>query len=273
MRGRPTIGVTTQTLDASSDLPRCWVMSQRYVQVLVSAGAVPWLVPLFEGDEVLLRAIYDRLDGIFLPGGIDMDPATYGEAKDEKCGRTDSARDWAELTLTRWAIAEGKPLLAVCRGLQVINVAAGGTLYQDLTAYRPGSEKHDYFPKPGVYGRDRISHAVRVAEGTRLASLLEEEWVPVNSMHHQGIKTLGENLVPSAFSQDGLIEAVESPDDSFMIGVQWHPEDLADKDAEMRSLFDAFIDASIRYRTEQEEQAERHHAVAAHSHVAGLRRV
>ena len=268
MTGRPTIGVTTQTLEASSDLPRCWVMSQRYVQVLVSAGAVPWLVPLFEGDEVLLRAIYDNLDGVFLPGGVDMDPASYGEEKGEKCGRTDSARDWAELTLTRWAIADGKPVLAVCRGLQVINVAAGGTLYQDIETFRAGSQKHDYFPKPGLYTRQRISHAVRVAEGSQLGALLEDEWVPVNSMHHQGIKTLGEGLVASAFAPDGLIEGVEGPEDQFLIGVQWHPEDLYDNDEMMRRLFDAFIEAAVQYRTALAQQT----AAPSLPQVVSLRR-
>ena len=102
MHKRPIIGITTQTLDAIPDqLPRCWVMSQRYVAILVAAGAVPWVIPLLEGDEATLRGIYERIDGLFLPGGVDVDPSTYGEARGPYCQRTDPARDWTELLLVR----------------------------------------------------------------------------------------------------------------------------------------------------------------------------
>src|SRR5438034_3826203 len=98
MENRPIIGITTQTLDAIPDqLPRCWVMSQRYVQMLVTVGAVPWVIPLLEGDEATLRGIYEQIDGLFLPGGVDVDPSAYGEARGPHCQRTDPARDWTEL--------------------------------------------------------------------------------------------------------------------------------------------------------------------------------
>ena len=104
MDNRPIIGITTQTLDAIPDqLPRCWVMSQRYVQMLVTVGAVPWVIPLLEGDEATLRGIYEQIDGLFLPGGVDVDPSAYGEARGPHCQRTDPARDWTELLLVRWA--------------------------------------------------------------------------------------------------------------------------------------------------------------------------
>src|SRR6266550_414890 len=140
MDNRPIIGITTQTLEAIPDqLPRCWVMSQRYVQMLVTAGAVPWVIPLLEGDEATLRAIYEHIDGLFLPGGVDVDPSAYGEARGPHCQRTDPARDWTELLLVRWALADGKPVLAVCRGAQLLNVAVGGILYQDVGAQRPAA--------------------------------------------------------------------------------------------------------------------------------------
>jgi len=129
MPTRPIIGVPTQTLEEiPGELPRCWVMSQQYVRVLVGAGAVPWIIPLLRGDRDTLRAIYDRLDGVFLPGGVDLHPEAYQEEPTPLCGRTDPDRDETELTLTRWAMEDHKPLLAVCRGVQVLNVAAGGTL-------------------------------------------------------------------------------------------------------------------------------------------------
>ena len=249
MHRRPTIGVTTQTLEAIPDqLPVCWVMSQRYVRVLAAAGAVPWIIPLLHEDEETLRAIYDQLDGVFLPGGVDMDPSTYRERRHPHCGRTDPARDRTELALTRWALEDRKPLLAVCRGVQVLNVAAGGTLYQDLGVQVPGSIKHDYFPAHGRYSRDMRAHDISIAEGSRLAEILERTRVTVNSMHHQGIAKLAPGLVATAHAPDGVIEAAELPSDHFVVGVQWHPEDLVDCEPCMRRLFESFVEASGEYK-------------------------
>ena len=149
MPQRPVIGIATQTLDAiPGERPPCWIMGQRYVRVLAEAGAVPWLIPLLVGDEATLRLTYDRLDAVFLTGGVDVDPGRYGEPRHEKCGATDAPRDWTELRLVRWALADHKPVLGVCRGIQVINVAAGGTLFQDVTHQCDRAIKHDYFPTP-----------------------------------------------------------------------------------------------------------------------------
>jgi putative glutamine amidotransferase len=242
----PVIGITTQTLEAIPDqLPRCWIMSQRYVQVLTAAGAIPWVIPLLEGNEAALRSIYERLDGLFLPGGVDIDPAAYGEPRTSLCGRVDPARDWAELLLARWALADRKPVLAVCRGAQLINVAVGGSLYQDVAAQHPDAIKHDHFPVGGRR-RDELAHEVHVAPGSRLQRLLGTESLAVNSMHHQGIARLAPGLVPVATSPDGLIEGVEAANGQFLIGVQWHPEDLVDVDSRMARLFAAFIDAARR---------------------------
>ncbi len=245
MAQRPIIGVPTQTLEEiPGELPRCWVMSQQYVRVLVQAGAVPWIIPLLEGDASTLRAIYDRLDGVFLPGGVDLHPSAYQEEPSALCGRTDPDRDEIELTLTRWAIEDKKPLLAVCRGVQVMNVAAGGSVHQDLAAQVPGSIKHDYFPSQGPYHRDLLVHDVRIEEGTKLSRLLQTPTIRVNSMHHQGIKRVADGLRPNAFAPDGVIEGLESPNGHFLLGVQWHPEALAERDPSMRRLFAAFVEAS-----------------------------
>lgn len=247
MAKRPIIGVPTQTLEEiPGELPRCWVMSQQYVRVLVGAGAVPWIIPLIRSDEDTLRAIYDRLDGVFLPGGVDLHPSSYAEEPTAHCGRTDPDRDWTELTLTRWALADKKPLLAVCRGVQVVNVAAGGTVHQDLAAQVPGTIKHDYFPSQGTYTRDLLVHDVRIPEGTRLARLLGTGTLRVNSMHHQGIKRVAPGLRPNAFAPDGLIEGLESPNGHFLLGVQWHPEALVERDPAMGRLFGAFVEEAAR---------------------------
>jgi putative glutamine amidotransferase len=250
MSPRPIIGITTQTLEAiPGELPRCWVMSQRYVDVLTSAGAIPWVIPLSH-DMTTLRAVYERLDGVFLPGGVDMDPAVYSESRLPECGVTDPDRDRVEVAMVQWAIADGKPVLAVCRGVQVLNVAAGGTLYQDLAEWCDAAIKHDYWPME-VKQRQDLVHEVTIEDGTQLASIIGAGTTTVNSMHHQGIKKLAPGLIVNSRAPDGLIEGVEGSDDgSYLIGVQWHPEELVESDPAMSRLFESFIEAAAAHQGE-----------------------
>lgn len=247
MDRRPLIGITTQTLHSidgiPEGLPSSWMMNQRYLYAVAAAGGVPVMVPLMVDDRAALREIYLRLDGILIPGGVDMDPATFGDGPHAALGRIDADRDTVELEFTRWAIADRKPLLGLCRGAQVINVALGGTLYQDLASEYPGAIKHDYFPTAG-YSRDHLAHTVEVKAGSRLAGVTGESVVRVNSMHHQGIHRLGEGLIATALAPDGLIEAVESPNGQFLVGVQWHPESLMDHDRAMHDLFSSFTETA-----------------------------
>jgi putative glutamine amidotransferase len=247
---RPTIGVTTQTLHAIDGippaLPESWVMNQRYILATTIVGGVPWMVPLLDDDADTLRAIYDRLDGILIPGGVDMDPATFGESRHPRLGAVDPARDRVEMMLTRWAMEDRKPLLGLCRGIQVINVALGGTLYQDIAAQMPEAIKHDYFPTAG-FDRTHLAHEVALTHGTRLRSVMECPKLLVNSMHHQGIKALAPELVPAATAPDGLIEAVESGSEHFMVGVQWHPEVFEMTNPHTRPLFNEFVAAARSY--------------------------
>src|SRR3954466_7075904 len=191
---RPIIGIPTQTLQSlggvSAEIPASWVMSQRYVQTLTNAGAIPWLIPLV--DDETLRGVYDALAAVFLPGGADIDPMSYGKGPHPLCDRTDKERDRVELALAAWAMRDAKPVLGVCRGLQLINLAAGGTLFQDLAQQMPGSIKHDYFPFSGQnFTRDYLAHEVDVVEGTRLAGVFGAGSLKVNSMHHQGVRDIG----------------------------------------------------------------------------------
>ena len=251
MDSRPTIGIPAQTLQAidriPEDLPASWVMNQRYFLACTSVGAVPWMVPLLDADPETLRCIYERLDGIFLAGGVDVDPASYDNERHELCGRTDLARDRTELQLARWALEEGKPVFGVCRGMQVINVAAGGTLVQDCGALIAGAIKHDYFPGAG-WARDHLAHEVQVAEDSRLGRSFAAANVRVNSMHHQGIQTLGDGLTATAWAPDGLVEALESTGSAWVVGVQWHPEMLIDSDPGTHRLFADFIGAAEEFR-------------------------
>jgi putative glutamine amidotransferase len=256
MSGRPIVGLPTQTMEGDGNgMPNCWIMSQRYVSTLAGVGGVPFIVPLLN-DQTALRAIYDELDGVFLCGGVDMDPRHYGAPRHRLCGRTDPARDRAELQLVQWAIQDKKPVFGVCRGVQVINVASGGTLYQDLAAEIAQSIKHDYFPIQGRYERDLLSHSVSVDEESRLGRLLGVRRIKVNSMHHQGISQLGNGLVPTAWAPDGIIEAVESVNGHYLLGVQWHPEELASTDPRMRRLFATFIQESRHFRRQRQVNAE-----------------
>ncbi len=243
---RPLIGVTTQTLHAiegiPAELPVSWVMNQRYVHAVMAAGGVPVLVPLLAEDPATLREIYDRLDGVLVPGGVDIDPAYYRAGRHELLGQLDPARDTSELVLTRWAVKDGKPFLGLCRGLQVLNVALGGTLWQDLGEERPESLKHDYFPNAG-WARDHLAHPVEITADTRLAEALGAGALHVNSMHHQGIHELGYRLRPTAYSPDGLIEAAEVTGGGFVLGVQWHPEMFSEGDRSI-GVFTAFVDAA-----------------------------
>lgn len=252
MSSRPIIGIPTQSLQSlgglPADIPPSWAMSQRYITALTAVGAVPWMVPLLADDEGTMRAIYDELDGVFLPGGADIDPASYGEDRHPRCDRGDASRDRIELMLIRWAIPDRKPVLGICRGVQLINLAYGGTLYQDLADQREGSIKHDYFPFGGAYRREHLAHSVSLREGSRLHEILGTNELEVNSMHHQGIRSLGRGLVPTAIAPDGLVEAAEAEDGRFMIGVQWHPEVFSDRDARTTRLFSAFIAAAGEFR-------------------------
>jgi putative glutamine amidotransferase len=244
VRRRPVIGIPTQTLQSlggvSAEIPASWVMSQRYVLTLTNAGAIPWLIPLIDDDT--LRGVYDSLDAVFLPGGADIDPASYGRQPHALCDKTDRDRDRVELALARWALADGKPMLGVCRGMQLINVAAGGTLFEDIAEQMPGAIRHDYFPfsEPG-FSRDYLAHDVDVVAGSRLARVFGPGSLMVNSMHHQGIRDLGEGLAVTARAPDGLIEALEGRDDCYLVGVQWHPEALTDSQEAPKDLFREFV--------------------------------
>jgi len=250
MKYRPTIGIPTQTLHAidgiPAGLPPSWVMNKRYYEAAIDAGAVPWMVPLIATHPNTLRLIYERLDGLLLAGGVDMAPETFGEDPVPELGNIDPDRDAVELALASWAIADGKPVFGLCRGLQVINVATGGTLHQDVATQLPDAIKHDYFPIAG-YERDYIAHDVELELGTRLSSVMRGRHVGVNSMHHQGIKEVGLGLAATAYAPDGLIEAIEHPDHEFLVAVQWHPEMLEMSQPETRRLFHEFVEAASRF--------------------------
>jgi putative glutamine amidotransferase len=214
-----------------------------YIEAVLGAGGLPVLIPLSVlGDD--LRAVYERLDGVLLPGGGDIDPDYFAESRSPNLGTVDAARDRIELALARLALTNGKPLLGVCRGMQVMNVAFGGSLYQDLpTEYPRALERHSHPVKD--YPREHLAHLVSVEEESRLARVLGSPIVQVNSRHHQAVKRVGEGLIVVAHAPDGVIEGVEAPDHPFALGVQWHPENLQAM-PEMKRLFETFVQAAAK---------------------------
>lgn len=253
MTRRPLIGIPTQSLHSlhgvPATLPASFAMSDRYIRTVAEAGGVPMMVPLVADDEPTTRAIYEALDGLLLPGGADLDPASYGQERRPRCDRSDPPRDQLELLLVRWACEDRKPLLGICRGLQILNVAAGGTLYQDLATELPGAVKHDYFPGQG-HPRDHLAHDVQLGHtASRLRTIVGAPTLRVNSLHHQGVAELGQGLVATAIGPDGLVEAAERPlaEDHFSVAVQWHPEALYANDPAASRLFAAFIEAAVEY--------------------------
>jgi gamma-glutamyl-gamma-aminobutyrate hydrolase PuuD len=237
---KPMIGITAYREQArwgSWDLPAV-LLPDRYAARVAEAGAVPVLLPPSAG----VADIAGRLDGLVLSGGGDIDPARYGAPRDPHCGPANAERDGAELDLFAAALTAQLPVLGICRGLQVINVALGGTLYQHLPDH-VGHEGHA--PVPGGFG----THEVSVAPGSRLASVLRRtdltDHLPVvvPTHHHQAIDLLGGGLVATAWATDGTIEAVEldPAQHPFALAVQWHPEASDDL-----SLFRALAQAAAQ---------------------------
>lgn len=259
---RPLIGVPMgrERSQRFFGLPM-YIMNQTYVRELEKRGALPVLIPL-NMSEMTLEGILRGLDGLFLPGGEDIDPAHYGEERHPQLGPVDRERDRTEIFLVRQALGMGMPVFGVCRGVQVLNVACGGALYQDLPSQRPDLDKHDFYPPK--YERFRVSHDVAIEPDSRLARTLGNVH-PINSMHHQGIKRVGQCLRVVATAPDGLPEAVECPALPFVLGVQWHPEELAKTDQHSAGLFSQFVEAAAcNWRAEiPEEWRERFSAVLA----------
>jgi len=237
----PVIGITGRA-DRSARPPNIslFSISQAYVQAAESGGCAPVVVPPHL-EEPELRAIFEHLDGLILSGGGDIQPPYYGEEDSGLLWSVDEPRDRAELMLARRALTEGLPLLAICRGIQVLNVAAGGTLIQDISTQVVGALTHSTVAgRPGSY----VAHTVEVVAGSRLAELVGAGKLDVNSFHHQAVKDVGTGLVLTARAPDGIIEGLESPNHPFCIGVQWHPEALIESHPVMRRLFEGLAEAA-----------------------------
>ena len=231
---KPLIAVTPM----SNAREEKYVLKSAYMQMLEGLGALPVIMPLTT-DEAVLERFLDLCDGLLLSGGADIDPVHYGEVNEGLCGSISPLRDEVELKLCRMAVDRDMPVLGICRGHQVLNVALGGTMYQDLKIQQGTSFEH-MVPDP-VGG---MVHEVAIVPGSPLAELQGMESMMVNSRHHQAIRDAALGLAVQATSPDGVIESVYLPGKRFVWGVQWHPESIWDISAENRKIAEAFLQAA-----------------------------
>jgi putative glutamine amidotransferase len=235
---KPMIGIPCYQETLTQELRPRFTLYQPYVQALAAAGAAPVLIPLAL-DQEANQTLFARLDGILLAGGDDVNPARYGQVAHPKTEVPDDARDDLEICLAQWAVAERKPLMAVCRGIQLLNVAMGGTLFQDIQDLVPGALQHTY-PYNSHELRGKPTQDISIEPGSRLARVLGTQ-ASINSFHHQGLAEVPDGFQIVARTTDGVIEAIESSDDRLVFGVQWHPEDMYDTDEKMLNLFKMFV--------------------------------
>lgn len=235
---KPLIGLTTYRNMSEQGYPR-FSVSEAYTSSIISAGACPVLIPLGLPEE-LVNELLNRLDGVLFTGGGDISPEMYGQPDHSSIEGIDPDRDQVELMMITQAIQKGLPLMGICRGLQIINVALGGDLYADILEQHAQPLKHQYYPDyPGEY----LAHEVSIEQASMLVKVFPDARVPVNSLHHQGVRNLAPGLKPAAFAPDGIIEAFEITGHPFGLAVQWHPENLQEHE-NMRRLFRIFVEAS-----------------------------
>ena len=270
MRARPLIAVTTSELRRPEDViarpqgepPKLEVaLATLYPEAIERAGGIPVIIPLLRPDTI--ATLLDQVDGVCLPGGPDVQPSVYGEQPHPELGPTEPRVDAVELALVKAAERRRLPILGICRGMQVLNVARGGTLHQHL----PDVVGHQLAHRQLEHG-SITTHRVETAPHSRLRSTLGGPWLEVNSFHHQAVRTLGKNLVATAWAEDGTIEAVEDQDGRLVLGVQWHAEGLKDH----APLFEALVAAAAGAEEHAAEPAAAAANRAAPRRLAGTRR-
>ncbi len=248
---RPLIGITTNYVPSNTVLrdrihlgakaQAFSALSEDYVRSIIYAGGTPILIPQYADNEYL-ENLLPYLDGILLSGGNDINPLTYKERSNGKSGTNDPIRDDVELYIAKYIIQNKKPVLGICRGFQLLNVALGGTLHEDLM--EAGFMEHSL-----TYSERYIPvHSVFINKNTNFFNIHGVEKLMVNSLHHQGVDKLGENLISAATSEDGVCEAFELEHEDYLMAVQWHPEMMSYKFDEFYKIFERFIDICNKYK-------------------------
>mgnify|MGYP001006349583 CR=1 FL=1 len=210
------------------------------MHAILESGGLPFIIPPDISPQSV-DAIMDHVDGILITGGGDIETKRFNGQDHPRVYGVDTNRDNLEIAIVNAAVSNPKPILGICRGVQIMNVALGGDLFTDIEDQKKDALKHDWFPG---YPRDRISHAVEIRSGSLLNKIFDISSVEVNSLHHQAIRNLSTALTATAFAPDGLIEAVEIGSHPFFVGVQWHPEWLFSSETTQK-LFKTFINATM----------------------------
>jgi putative glutamine amidotransferase len=245
----PLIGIPCATYERNYPYPLAHGNNETYIRAVEQAGGAPILIPLLHNEQAL-RAIFAQLDGLLFAGGVDVDPALYGEAPHPNLGRVNPEQDRVEFKLFEWARMSQMPVFAICRGFQVMNVVYGGTLYQDIDTQLPSD--HNHLESYNQQERDLQSHRLDLLPDTKLVEYLGTTTIPINTLHHQAIKDLAPDLRAIGWADDGLIEAIESTTEPWSIGVQCHPEELVKgRDGRWGGVFAAFVVAASAWRTAQ----------------------
>jgi putative glutamine amidotransferase len=241
----PVIGITCRADTTTGVYPGrpINVQTDSYINAVLQAGGLPILIPIQLSGE-LLETLFQQVAGLIFSGGGDIDPALYGETPQvDNLDEIQPGRDALEIKLMQMATQAGKPFFAICRGIQVMNVANGGSLWQDVACQKPQAIRHDYF-HGDTQPRDYLAHQVTLEPSSLLTKILETDRLPVNSLHHQGVKGVAPSLRAVGYAADGLVEVLEARDHPFGLGVQWHPEELVANQEAARKIFAAFIEAS-----------------------------
>lgn len=238
---KPIIGITS--FFEKENGGKSSTVSYDYVKAIKAAGGIPLILPIIKEEELLDDYIH-IIDGLLLSGGEDLLPLLYDENPIYKVNYICCDRDECEMALFEKAYEKRIPILGICRGMQLINVALGGTLYQDINKQVENSLGH--CPHESI--ADQPYHRVKIDEGSKLYNIFGKKDIEVNSFHHQSIKAIGKGLKATAYSHDGIVEGVESLERDFLIGVQWHPEKLAEKYPIFQNIFRTFIKTcSVEY--------------------------
>lgn len=236
---KPLIGLTMSLEKEAKQY-----LSKAYSDAVFQAGGIALMIPYTVEDRVI-QQLSLKLDGLILTGGGDIDPTLFDEEPHPGLGEIVPDRDEMEIALIEQFLEQNKPILGICRGCQILNIALGGDMYQDLA-----SQKQTILQHAQKAPRHHASHSITIVEDTLLYSIFQKGLSKVNSFHHQAVRNVVEPFRVSAVSKDGVIEAFESKEHSFVMGVQWHPEDMVKKDTDAYSLFSAFVDACAKRKSE-----------------------
>ena len=233
---KPIIGITSNVEERTNQIHN---LNDNYIKAITRAGGIPMIIPVGLEEDVSQLSAF--LDGLVLSGGHDVDPMLFGEEPHRDLGDVSPARDSIEIALAAEMLKLDKPILGICRGLQVLNVTIGGNMYQDIHA----QNNTPILQHVQKAVRSHVSHPVQVKKGSLLESIAGSSEIKVNSYHHQAVKDVPKPFIVSGVASDGIIEAIESVEHRFVVGVQWHPEELsANGDKVSLQLFEKFLEAS-----------------------------